>query len=368
METTGLDKPQVVDWNAFTDFRDALVDTAPQIEALLAELKQAPQDLSRITRLFRLFHNIKGDAGLCRLPFVIPLVHGVETLLGRMRTGELPFSDLLAEVILLTLDRLEQTIELLSDNESAEALALPALALGLEGISQQPIENIDSSAIRLIEAVTGFRPGLSVLPQRDANSAARNNAERHEDLNFFHQLALQLETRSPLFQGRTARNLELALETNKAAGSRVDPIQLEAAVYLHDIGMMFLPESSWLQVEVLNDSAREKLKQHPMWGAGLAARMIGWQDAANMVMQHHEKPNGSGYPNQLKHAEICDGAKILAIIDAFDAILLRHSHRGQQRSILRAIAEINASDRQFAAEWITAFNRVIRVMLGNKAD
>ena len=365
-ENSELENPQVIDWNAFTDFRDGLVDTAPKIEALLAELKQSPEDLSRITLLFRLFHNIKGDAGLCRLPFVIPLVHGVETLLGRMRTGELPFSDLLAEVILLTLDRLEQTIELLSEHESAAALDLPALALGLEGMSQQPIANMDASAIRLIETVTGFRPGLSVLPQRNASLAVRNITERHEDLNFFHQLALQLEARSPLFQGRTARNLELALETNKAAGSRVDPVQLEAAVYLHDLGMMFLPESSWLQVEQLSNRAREQLNQHPQWGAGLAARMVGWQEAAIMVMQHHEKPNGSGYPNQLKNSEIVDGAKILAIIDAFDAILLKHSHRGQQRSILRAIAEINASDRQFSAEWIAPFNRVIRAMLESK--
>lgn len=365
-ETKELENPQVIDWNAFTDFRDGLADTAPQIESLLAELKQSPHDLSRITQLFRLFHNIKGDAGLCRLPFVIPLVHGVETLLSRMRSGELPFSDLLAEVILLTLDRLEQTIELLSEKESTAGLSLPALALGLEGISLQAIENIDSSAIRLIETVTGFRPGLTILPQRTASLAPRNLAERHEDLNFFHQLALQLEARSPLFQGRTARNLELALETNKEAGSRVEPAQLEAAVYLHDLGMMFLPESSWLQVEQLSEAAREKLKLHPQWGAGLAARMVGWQSAATMVMQHHEKPNGTGYPNQLKQDEIVDGAKILAIIDAFDAILLKHSHRGQQRSILRAIAEINASDRQFSAEWIAPFNRVIRNMLENK--
>jgi two-component system response regulator RpfG len=366
MEMNGLNNPQVIDWNAFTEFRDALVDAAPKIESLLADLKQSPTDLSRITNLFRLFHNIKGDAGLCRLPFIIPLVHGVETLLGRMRAGELPFSELLAEVILLTLDRLEQTIELLSEGESAQSLALPALAQGLEGLSQQTLAQIDAAAVRLIEAVTGFRPGLSILPQRDAAAVLRNHTERHEDLNFFHQLALQLETRSPLFQGRTARNLDLALETNKAAGSRVDPTQLEAAIYLHDIGMMLLPESSWLQVETLSDESRKQLRSHPAWAAGLAARMIGWQEAAQMILQHHEKPNGSGYPNGLKGDEIADGAKIIAIVDAFDAILLKHSHRGQQRSLLRAIAEINASDWQFSAEWIQAFNHVIRGMLGNK--
>jgi HD-GYP domain-containing protein (c-di-GMP phosphodiesterase class II) len=62
----------------------------------------------------------------------------------------------------------------------------------------------------------------------------------------------------------------------------------------------------------------------------------------------------------LKGADICDGAKILSIIDAFEAVMLKHIHRGKNRSVLRAIAEINACDNQFAPEWIEPFNRVIR--------
>jgi len=47
-------------------------------------------------------------------------------------------------------------------------------------------------------------------------------------------------------------------------------------------------------------------------------------------------------------------------VDAFEAVMLKHSHRGQNRSLVRAIAEINACDNQFAAEWIAPFNTVIR--------
>ena len=50
----------------------------------------------------------------------------------------------------------------------------------------------------------------------------------------------------------------------------------------------------------------------------------------------------------VKGDEICDGAKILAIVDAFEAVMLKHIHRGKNRSVLRAIAEINACDNQFA--------------------
>ena len=63
---------------------------------------------------------------------------------------------------------------------------------------------------------------------------------------------------------------------------------------------------------------------------------------------------------QLRGDAICPGAKILAIIDAFEAVMLKHSDRGKTRSVLRAIAEINACDKQFAPEWIAPFNSVIR--------
>jgi HD-GYP domain-containing protein (c-di-GMP phosphodiesterase class II) len=86
----------------------------------------------------------------------------------------------------------------------------------------------------------------------------------------------------------------------------------------------------------------------------------GWEAAAEMIAQHHEMHDGKGYPGQLPASKICPGAKILSIVDAFEAVMLKHIHRGKNRSVLRAIAEVNACDNQFAPEWILPFNTVIR--------
>jgi HD-GYP domain-containing protein (c-di-GMP phosphodiesterase class II) len=134
-------------------------------------------------------------------------------------------------------------------------------------------------------------------------------------------------------------------------------------VYLHDVGMMFAPESVWLKVGKLTAADKQLLHEHPGHAAGLLERMPGWAAAAEMVAQHHEMPDGGGYPAGLKTDAICAGAKILAIVDAFEAVTLKHSHRGQTRSLVRAIAEVNACDNQFAAEWIGPFNSVIRKMV-----
>ena len=101
----------------------------------------------------------------------------------------------------------------------------------------------------------------------------------------------------------------------------------------------------------------------PHDGAGLLSRMEGWKPAAEIVMQHHEMHDGAGYPAGLKAEAICPGAKILAIVDAFEAVMLKHSHRGHSSSLLRAIAEVNACNNQFAPEWIGPFNTVIRGMI-----
>jgi HD-GYP domain-containing protein (c-di-GMP phosphodiesterase class II) len=150
------------------------------------------------------------------------------------------------------------------------------------------------------------------------------------------------------------------METNQMMNKAVDPMQLEAAVYMHDVGMMFLPESIWLKVERITSDEKQALRAHPDYAAGILLRMGQWSEATEMVAQHHEMPDGQGYPKGEQAGQICDGAKILAIVDAFEAVMLKHINRGRNRSVLRAIAEINACDRQFSPEWIEPFNRVIR--------
>jgi len=150
------------------------------------------------------------------------------------------------------------------------------------------------------------------------------------------------------------------VDINADAGQPVPPAQLEAAVYLHDLGMMLLPDPLWLRPGSLTDTERQALMRHPEDGAGLLARMPGWQAAAEIVAQHHEMPDGRGYPHGLKNGAIAPGAKILAIVDAFEAVMLKHRDRGLARSTLRAVAEINACENQFAPEFIAPFNRVMR--------
>ncbi|MGE5027519.1 MAG: HD domain-containing phosphohydrolase, partial [Betaproteobacteria bacterium] len=351
---------------ALEEYLDDLRDLAPKIEQDVARLRNAPDDPAVIGDLFRTLHNIKGDAALCKVEMGVTISHPLETLLMRVRSGELRFTGLLGEIILLTIDRLELAVEALVAGRPLAHLQLVKLVEGLEQLGRVRQDRMDAVIGNAIESVTGFRPvtGTAAQAGRTVRSAIpRAQDEVAADLRFFRSLAQQLESRSPHFRGRTVRTLRLALATNQAAGKPVDPVQLEAAVYMHDVGMMLLPEAAWLKTGRLSESDKKALRTHPGYGAGLLERMEDWKPAAEMVAQHHEMPDGAGYPAGLTAERICPGAKILAMVDAFEAVMLKHTHRGQSRSMLRAIAEVNACNNQFAAEWITPFNAVIRQMI-----
>jgi HD-GYP domain-containing protein (c-di-GMP phosphodiesterase class II) len=174
---------------------------------------------------------------------------------------------------------------------------------------------------------------------------------------------LSHEQRLPYAVGRCDRLVFLASNMNEEAGAPIDPEQLEAAIYMHDLGMTLLPDTVLTKPARLTDEEWATLHRHVHAGAGLLARMPAWAEAAQMVEQHHERPDGKGYPLGLSDREIVPGAKLIAILDALEAMTHRRPDRDSRMSVLRAMAEINASDAQFSRQWVPPANRVMRRLL-----
>ncbi|GHU34140.1 hypothetical protein AGMMS50256_27360 [Betaproteobacteria bacterium] len=365
---------KIKDVDALDGFTESLHEAMPGIERDISRLKQTPGDNETIRNLFSTIHNLKGVAGRGQIELADAITHLIEILLTRLHSSEIIFNNFVAEAILLAVDRLALAMESMSGNRSLENLRLVSLLQGLESLSTASPGDIKTVAGNLIEAVTDFRPaaesanlqnGQTEIESRPLeNERTESPIERapsliSDDLRFFRLLADLLEGRSPLFKGRTLRLLRLATETNQVRDNVVDPVQLEAAIYMHDIGMMFLPDTLWLKVGRMTPEELAMLRKHTLYSSGLLSRMGGWETAAEIVAQHHEMPDGKGYPEGIAAASICDGAKILSIVDAFESIMLKHASHGINRSVLRAIAEVNACDNQFAPEWIGPFNQVI---------
>jgi len=90
---------------------------------------------------------------------------------------------------------------------------------------------------------------------------------------------------------------------------------------LHDIGKVQVPEEILRKPGPLTPVEWEIMRQHPLIGAELLAPVSRFQDAIPMIVSHHEKFNGSGYPYGLKGEEIPLGGRILAVADAYSAML-----------------------------------------------
>ncbi|MDR2507873.1 MAG: HD domain-containing protein [Candidatus Accumulibacter sp.] len=351
---------ETTDGEAIEEFVESLNDSASKIENALNRLKNDPGHRDTIEALYASIHAIREDAAYYRIDLALKLLLPVDILLERARNDEISFDNVLPEALLLVFDQINLVAEGFFSGEMTANLG--GLTGGLQRLASSTPPDIDRCARELIGLLSGGSPEFP--ESADAGGAripaGRSLREKVDDLRFFHSLANQLESRSERFKGRTLRLLRLALKTNEINDNAIDPVQLEAAIYMHDVGMMFLPEKIWLKPEFMTPEERELLRTHPGYSEGILKRIDGWSEAARMIAQHHEMPDGQGYPNRLRAAEICDGAKVLAIVDAFESIMLKHSERGKTRSIMRAIAEINACNNQFAPEWIEAFNRVIR--------
>lgn len=146
-------------------------------------------------------------------------------------------------------------------------------------------------------------------------------------VEYFKELATALEARDPYTHGHTRRVTAHAVAIAKRMGLSPEQIaKVRTAAAIHDIGKLNTPR------EVLNKPGRldaeefTVIKQHPVDGAEMAQR-LGDEEITAMVLHHHERLDGTGYPSRLAGKDIPLGARIIAVADTFDAITSKRPYR-----------------------------------------
>jgi HD-GYP domain-containing protein (c-di-GMP phosphodiesterase class II) len=110
---------------------------------------------------------------------------------------------------------------------------------------------------------------------------------------------------------------------------------------LHDIGKIRVPDVVLATAGQLTDAEWELMQQHTVWGAEFLAGRPGFEMAATIARSHHERWDGTGYPDGLKGEAIPEAAAIVAVADAFDAMTSDRPYRAA-RSVAAAVQEILA--------------------------
>lgn len=121
--------------------------------------------------------------------------------------------------------------------------------------------------------------------------------------------------------GHSERVCRYSIEIARTMGWKDDTLlNLARGAYLHDIGKLGIPDGILLKPGPLTATERKVMQQHAQIGYDLVKNIPFLSEAAEIVLSHHERYNGTGYPRGLKLGEIPESARIFAIADTLDAI------------------------------------------------
>ncbi len=133
--------------------------------------------------------------------------------------------------------------------------------------------------------------------------------------------ARALELRDKETEGHTRRVVDLTMRLATAMGiDEVDLIHIRRGALLHDIGKMAIPDAILLKPGPLTDEEWVIMRQHPLHAFNMLRSIAYIRPALEIPYCHHEKWDGSGYPQKLRREQIPISARIFAVVDVWDAI------------------------------------------------
>jgi HD-GYP domain-containing protein (c-di-GMP phosphodiesterase class II) len=165
-----------------------------------------------------------------------------------------------------------------------------------------------------------------------------------------------LDMRDPGTGVHSTRLAEWAVRVGRKLGiEETDLHQLEVAALLHDIGKIGVPDSILKKEGKLTDEERAWMNKHPEYSWSILRLFPGLDKASLYALHHHESYNGRGYPGGLKSGEIPIGSRIVAVIDAYDAMISNRCYRKgfpHEEAVRRLMAD---SGSQFDPIVVQAF-------------
>jgi putative nucleotidyltransferase with HDIG domain len=214
--------------------------------------------------------------------------------------------------------------------------------------------------------------GVLLLAFQHLLAALLTSEERAEDLQrrteqlaslqvgLLSAMLRTLDLRDRMTARHSAAVARYAREIAKEAGlSEAEQELAHTAGLLHDIGKFIFPDSILKGNNRLTDDEYEIVKMHPFHGAQVLAQIEGYGPVANIVLAHHERIDGTGYPNGMPGDQIPVIARIISVADTYDVMTSRDSYRKPVTS-QTAIAELRrVSGTQLDGELVEIFVSIL---------
>ncbi len=181
-------------------------------------------------------------------------------------------------------------------------------------------EAIDDHGVAEVAALGRAVSDLSDELQRRIGSIKRQHVDS------IHALVVSLEAKDSYTRGHSDRVARYAVELAERL-EYPDTDGLHNAGLLHDIGKIAVHEDVLNKEDILDAEETAAIQQHPVVGHRIVGAADMFADIKDIILHHHERWDGAGYPSQLVGAEIPMGARILAVVDVFDALTSNRAYR-----------------------------------------
>lgn len=211
------------------------------------------------------------------------------------------------------------------------------------------LESLQRASIPLIGALTAYARELGEREQW-LRSAYEELEQRHNEVMATHEenvalvqelrssrlhtveaLVQAMEIRDDCTAGHSQRVVHYSLAVMKQMGVAEATVRgLRYGVLLHDLGKIGIPDPILNKPGPLTEPEWAEMKRHPELGARLLQKLDFLEGAVPIVLHHHERFDGSGYPSGLKGEAIPLGARIFAVADTFDAMTTTRPYRRPQ--------------------------------------
>lgn len=170
-----------------------------------------------------------------------------------------------------------------------------------------------------------------------------------------------IEIKDPYTKGHSESVAYFSTLIAKSLDLEEDQIEtIQFAALLHDVGKIMIDRKILSKPSKLNSTEESIIKKHPEMGARILYSINASMDVIKAVLHHHERWDGTGYPNRLFAYEIPLYARILAVADAFDAMISDRPYRSK-KEIDHALEEISRSAGfQFDPEISQLFVKIVR--------
>ncbi|MBK7709230.1 MAG: HD domain-containing protein [Acidobacteria bacterium] len=258
-------------------------------------------------------------------------------------------------------------IILMSEDECAEK-ALQAFRAGAFDFLLGPkkLEEVEKAILRGIEHFETrclkdkYQVHLEILAAERAIEIDKALEEVESSYRITLKALVQaLETRDFETHGHSERVVTFSLRLGHELGLENERLRdLELGALLHDIGKIGVPDAILRKPAKLNEDEWAKMKLHPVHGQKILRNIRFLEGAARVVGQHHERWDGAGYPYGIRGEDIDIGARIFAVVDAFDAMVSDRVYR-KGRPYEAALEELErCAGTQFDPLIVEAFKSI----------